>query len=95
MYLNLSNSSHLNFIWGACRCGFKQAGDEAGSSSEAVDGILGFGQANSSMLSQLALAGKVKKIFSHCLDNSKGGGVFAIGNVVHPQVTTTPIASNQ
>jgi hypothetical protein len=29
---------------------------------EALDGILGFGQANSSMISQLALARKVKNI---------------------------------
>ncbi|KAK7854348.1 aspartic proteinase-like protein 2 [Quercus suber] len=41
-------------------CGAKQSG-ELGTSSEALDGILGFGQANSSMLSQLASAGKVKK----------------------------------
>lgn len=77
-----------------CRCGAKQSG-ELGTSSEALDGILGFGQANSSMLSQLTSEGKVKKIFSHCLDNVNGGGVFAIGQVVHPLVNTTPILPNQ
>ncbi|KAF5462743.1 hypothetical protein F2P56_018726 [Juglans regia] len=75
-------------------CGSKQSG-ELGSSSEALDGILGFGQANSSMISQLASAGKLKKMFAHCLDNIHGGGIFAIGQVVHPKVNTTPLVPNQ
>lgn len=75
-------------------CGAKQSG-ELGSSSEALDGILGFGQANSSMLSQLASSGKVKKEFAHCLDTINGGGIFAIGEVVQPQVNTTPMVPNQ
>ncbi|XVF30274.1 hypothetical protein REPUB_Repub16aG0042700 [Reevesia pubescens] len=66
-----------------------------GSSSEALDGILGFGQANSSMISQLAAAGKVKRMFAHCLDNIDGGGIFAIGEVVSPKVNTTPMVPNQ
>lgn len=72
------------------RCGAQQSG-ELGSSQQALDGILGFGQSNSSMLSQLASAKKVKKIFSHCLDGSQGGGIFAIGEVVQPKVQTTPM----
>ncbi|XP_058093581.1 aspartic proteinase 36-like isoform X2 [Magnolia sinica] len=75
-------------------CGAQQSGD-LGSSSEAVDGILGFGQANSSMLSQLASAGKVKKMFAHCLDTVNGGGIFAIGHVVQPKMKTTPLVPNQ
>ncbi|XP_062144190.1 aspartic proteinase 36-like isoform X2 [Alnus glutinosa] len=75
-------------------CGAKQSG-ELGSSSEALDGILGFGQANSSMISQLASAGKVKKMFAHCLDNINGGGIFAIGQVVEPKVNTTSLVPNQ
>ncbi|PKU73443.1 aspartic proteinase-like protein 2 [Dendrobium catenatum] len=71
-------------------CGDQQSGD-LGSSAEAVDGILGFGQSNSSMLSQLASAGKVRKMFSHCLDTKNGGGIFAIGHVVQPKVKTTPL----
>jgi hypothetical protein len=43
------------------------------------------------MLSQLAVASKVRKIFSHCLDTVNGGGIFAIGNVVQPKVKTTPL----
>ncbi|KAL6504008.1 hypothetical protein OROGR_025931 [Orobanche gracilis] len=75
-------------------CSAKQSGD-LGSSTQAVDGIIGFGQANTSILSQLALSGKVKKIFSHCLNGNKGGGIFAIGEVVEPKVKTTRLIPNQ
>uniref|UniRef100_A0ACD5YPK1 Uncharacterized protein n=1 Tax=Avena sativa TaxID=4498 RepID=A0ACD5YPK1_AVESA len=71
-------------------CGAKIGGG-LGSSDQALDGIFGFGQSNSSVLSQLASAGKVSKIFSHCLDTVNGGGIFAIGNVVQPKVKTTPL----
>ncbi|OQU84932.1 hypothetical protein SORBI_3004G144500 [Sorghum bicolor] len=74
-------------------CG-AQLGGDLGSSSQALDGILGFGQADSSMLSQLAAARKVRKIFAHCLDTVHGGGIFAIGNVVQPKVKTTPLVQN-
>lgn len=76
------------------RCGARQSGD-LGSSSEALDGILGFGQSNSSMISQLASSGKVSKVFAHCLDSIHGGGIFAIGHVVQPKVKTTPLVPNQ
>ncbi|CAN6248119.1 unnamed protein product [Urochloa humidicola] len=74
-------------------CGAQQGGD-LGTSNQALDGIIGFGQANTSMLSQLAAAGKVKKIFSHCLDTINGGGIFAIGDVVQPKVKTTPLIAD-
>ncbi|XP_062223324.1 aspartic proteinase 36-like [Phragmites australis] len=74
-------------------CG-AQLGGDLGSSNQALDGILGFGQSNSSVLSQLAAAGKVRKIFAHCLDTVNGGGIFAIGNVVQPKVKTTPLVPN-
>ncbi|CAA6667956.1 unnamed protein product [Spirodela intermedia] len=64
-------------------CGAQQFGD-LGSSSGALDGILGFGQSNSSMISQLASAGNVN-----------GGGIFSIGQVVQPKVNTTPLIPNQ
>ena len=76
------------------RCGAKQSGN-LGKSPGAVDGILGFGQANASVLSQLSSSGKVKKQFAHCLDNVKGGGIWAIGEVVEPKVkNTTPLIPN-
>nr|GMC52070.1 aspartic proteinase-like protein 2 [Ipomoea batatas]GMC54044.1 aspartic proteinase-like protein 2 [Ipomoea batatas] len=58
--------------------------------SESSDGIIGFGQANSSFISQLTAQGKVKKIFSHCL-NRNGGGILAMGQVVQPKVNSTPL----
>lgn len=76
------------------RCAAQQSGG-LGTSSAALDGILGFGQANSSMLSQLASSGKVKKVFAHCLDSVNGGGIFAIGEVVQPRVNTTPLVPDQ
>ncbi|KAK7340377.1 hypothetical protein VNO77_21079 [Canavalia gladiata] len=72
-------------------CGAKQSGTLSKSSDESLDGIIGFGQSNSSALSQLAASGKVKKIFSHCLDNIKGGGIFSIGEVVQPKFNTTSL----
>ncbi|KAH9606743.1 hypothetical protein KSS87_009526 [Heliosperma pusillum] len=75
-------------------CGAKQSG-QLSSSDEALDGIIGFGQANSSVLSQLNAAGKVQKSFSHCLDNDNGGGIFAIGQLVEPKLNTTPLIPNQ
>ncbi|CAA3021087.1 aspartic ase 2 [Olea europaea subsp. europaea] len=89
---NLHTSSMNGSI--AFGCSSKQSG-ELGSSSEAVDGILGFGQANTSVLSQLASSEKVKKIFSHCLDGVSGGGIFAIGQLVQPKVKSTPLVSNE
>ncbi|KAL4304001.1 hypothetical protein GQ457_10G015340 [Hibiscus cannabinus] len=75
-------------------CGSKRTG-ELGTSSEAVNGIIGFGQANSSVISQLAASGKVKKKFAHCLDNVEGGGIFAIGEVVAPQIKRTRMVPRQ
>ncbi|KAL8170828.1 hypothetical protein V2J09_022632 [Rumex salicifolius] len=75
-------------------CGGKQEG-LLSSSNEALDGIMGFGPANSSVLSQLSAAKKVKKKFSHCLDGKAGGGIFAIGEIVEPKLNTTPLIPNQ
>lgn len=86
-----TSSANDSVIFG---CGARQTGDLS-SSDEALDGILGFGQSNSSMISQLASSGKVKKMFAHCLDGTNGGGIFAIGHVVQPKVNTTPLVQNQ
>lgn len=72
-------------------CSSKQSGTQ-GTATDRVDGIIGFGRANSSILSQLAQSRKVKKIFSHCLDD-ENGGIFAIGEVTEPKVNSTPLAS--
>ncbi|TKY45792.1 Aspartic proteinase protein 2 [Spatholobus suberectus] len=81
-------SDNSSVIFG---CGNKQSGTLSSTNSESLDGIIGFGQANSSLLSQLAAVGKVKRIFSHCLDTINGGGIFAIGEVVQPKFKTTPL----
>ena len=79
-----------------CRCGARQAGDLGSSNEdEALDGILGFGKSNLSIISQLASSGKVRKMFAHCLDGVNGGGIFAIGHVVQPKVNMTPLVPNQ
>ncbi|KAF5204544.1 Aspartic proteinase-like protein [Thalictrum thalictroides] len=75
-------------------CGTKQSGDLR-SGSKGLDGLLGFGQSNSSVFSQLASSKKVRKVFSHCLDGQNGGGIFAIGQVVHPKVKFTPLVPKQ
>ncbi|KAG8068434.1 hypothetical protein GUJ93_ZPchr0005g14555 [Zizania palustris] len=74
-------------------CGYQQGGS-LNTSNGAIDGIIGFAKPNTTMLSQLAATGKAKKIFSHCLDTTKGGGIFAIGDVVEPRVKTTPLPDN-
>ncbi|KFK37696.1 hypothetical protein AALP_AA3G017000 [Arabis alpina] len=84
-----TGSTNGTIIFG---CGSKQSGQLGGSVS-AVDGILGFGQSNSSFISQLASQRKVKRSFAHCLDNNNGGGIFTIGEVVSPKVKTTPMLS--
>ncbi|CAN1253255.1 Aspartic proteinase 36 [Linum perenne] len=87
-----TTSANGSVIFG---CGARQSGDLGSSTEEALDGILGFGKANSSMISQLAATGRVKKIFAHCLDGKNGGGIFAIGHVVEPRVNMTPIMLDQ
>ena len=72
----------------------KQSG-QLSSDEAALDGIFGFGQANSSVISQLGASGKTKKMFSHCLDSVNGGGIFAIGQLVEPKLSTTPMIPNQ
>ncbi|TMW91081.1 hypothetical protein EJD97_014814 [Solanum chilense] len=86
-----TKSANGSVIFG---CGVIQSGDLI-SSDEAFDGILGFGKSNSSILSQLASSGKVKKMFAHCLDGLNDGGIFAVGNVVQPKVNMTSLVPNQ
>ncbi|CAA3025376.1 aspartic ase 2 isoform X1 [Olea europaea subsp. europaea] len=86
-----TKSANGSVIFG---CGAGQS-EDLGSSDDALDGVLGFGKTNSSMLSQLASSGRVRKMFAHCLDGVNGGGIFAIGHVVQPQVNTTPLVPNQ
>ncbi|OWM86148.1 hypothetical protein CDL15_Pgr010972 [Punica granatum] len=89
---NLQSSlANASIIFG---CATNQSGNLA-MASGALSGLMGFGQSNTSVLSQLASAGKVKKIFAHCLDNKRGGGIFTIGEIVQPIVKTTPLVPHQ
>ncbi|RZB54083.1 aspartic proteinase-like protein 2 [Glycine soja] len=87
-----TDSANGSIVFG---CGARQSGDLSSSNEEALGGILGFGKANSSMISQLASSGKVKKMFAHCLNGVNGGGIFAIGHVVQPKVNMTPLLPDQ
>ncbi|KAL5703183.1 hypothetical protein ACHQM5_028307 [Ranunculus cassubicifolius] len=75
-------------------CGVQQSGN-LNNTESALDGILGFGQSEISMLSQIAGTGSIKKVFAHCFDGDNGGGIFAMGNVVQPVVKTTPLVQNK
>ncbi|KAF3791748.1 Aspartic proteinase-like protein 2 [Nymphaea thermarum] len=75
-------------------CSVRQTG-QLDDTRQALDGIIGFGQSDSSVISQLASAGEVDKMFAHCLDGINGGGIFAIGQVVYPHVKTTPLVANE
>ncbi|GAA0182988.1 aspartic protease [Lithospermum erythrorhizon] len=86
-----TKSANGSVIFG---CGAGQF-EDVDSSDDALDGMLGFGKSNSSMISQLSSSGRVKKMFAHCLDGVNGGGIFAIGHVVQPKVNTTPLVPNQ
>ena len=95
--LNLCLNPRVTVTAGESRreSGARQSGDLSSSNEEALGGILGFGKANSSMISQLASSGKVKKMFAHCLNGVNGGGIFAIGHVVQPKVNMTPLLPDQ
>ncbi|KAI3900636.1 hypothetical protein MKW92_025949 [Papaver armeniacum] len=69
-------------------CGMRQTGKFA------LDGLVGLGASSTSLLSQLASSGKMKKKFAHCLDGINGGGIFVIGDVVQPALKTTPLVPN-
>ncbi|XP_027164273.1 aspartic proteinase-like protein 2 [Coffea eugenioides] len=86
-----TQSANGSVIFG---CGAGPSADLS-SSDDALDGVLGFGKANSSLISQLASAGRVKNMFAHCLDGVNGGGIFAIGHVVQPKVNMTALVPNQ
>ncbi|KAI4308558.1 hypothetical protein L6164_031617 [Bauhinia variegata] len=69
------------------------ARQEVPQGMKASIGILGLSQQPRSLISQLAQQGKTKRVFSHCLDSEKGGGIFTIGELVEPKVNTTPLVS--
>ncbi|XP_019451792.1 PREDICTED: aspartic proteinase-like protein 2 [Lupinus angustifolius] len=62
----------------------------------ALDGILGFGKQDTSLISQLYSQGKAPRVFSHCLKGDiSGGGILVLGEVVEPNMTYSPLISKQ
>ena len=79
----------------AIRCGTTQSGNLL-SSSRALDGLMGLGQAQISVPTQLATQRKVGQIFAHCLQgNDQGGGTFVIGTILEPNISYTPLIAGQ
>lgn len=61
-----------------------------------LDGILGLGQSNMSIIEQLAFQGKTPRIFAHCLEGDKrGGGILVIGDVMEPGLVYTPLMNDR
>ncbi|BAS92612.1 Os05g0187600 [Oryza sativa Japonica Group] len=56
-----------------------------------VDGVMGLGPSNTSLVYQLAKSQKWKKMFAHCLDGKRSGGIFVLGHIVGPKVRKTPL----
>jgi hypothetical protein len=48
--------------------------------SPEISGIVGLSKGNYSILSQMARAGVIQGVFSHCLAGVEGGGLFTLGN---------------
>ncbi|KAE9608258.1 putative aspartic peptidase domain, xylanase inhibitor [Lupinus albus] len=66
------------------------------SYERALDGILGLGKDNTSIISQLYSQGKAPRVFSHCLKgDTSGGGILTLGEVVEPNMSYTPLIPNQ
>ncbi|GER54269.1 eukaryotic aspartyl protease family protein [Striga asiatica] len=65
-------------------------------SDRAVDGIIGFGQKDLSVISQLSSRGITPKVFSHCLKGEgNGGGVLVLGEILDPRIVYTPLVPSQ
>ncbi|CAM6121965.1 unnamed protein product [Calypogeia fissa] len=76
-------------------CGFNQTGISLTSSSEATDGIMGFGRSSLSVISQLSNAGITTNMFAHCLQGDTGeGGTFVIGDVNEPGIVYTGLVAD-
>ncbi|CAA0830422.1 Eukaryotic aspartyl protease family protein [Striga hermonthica] len=62
----------------------------------AVDGIIGFGQKDLSVISQLSSRGITPKVFSHCLKGEgNGGGILVLGEILDPRIVYTPLVPSQ
>ncbi|KAI5071397.1 hypothetical protein GOP47_0013648 [Adiantum capillus-veneris] len=89
---NISTVANATVAFG---CGISQGG-ELRNSDQALDGIIGFGQSNLSVISQLMNQGRASGVFAHCLDGgAEGGGILVIGEVKASGLVHTPILQKQ
>ncbi|KAF4403544.1 aspartic proteinase Asp1 [Cannabis sativa] len=93
----LKDSFSLNFTNGvqlkprlALGCGYDQL---PGSSRHPVDGVLGIGRGQTSVVSQLNNQGLVRNVVGHCL-SGRGGGFLFFGDDLYDssRVTWTPMS---
>ncbi|KAK6933451.1 Xylanase inhibitor, C-terminal [Dillenia turbinata] len=76
-------------------CNTKLEGQLA-ANKKFVDGILGLGRQDISVLSQLASTGEIPWVFSHCLCSAGiGGGFLVLGEVLDKTLTYTPLRPNK
>ncbi|KAG8648610.1 hypothetical protein MANES_08G017000v8 [Manihot esculenta] len=87
----ISNSSAV-IVFG---CSTFQSGDLA-KTDKAIDGILGFGQGDLSVISQLSSHGVTPRVFSHCLKGEgNGGGILVLGEILEPGIVYSPLVPSQ
>ncbi|KAJ7535846.1 hypothetical protein O6H91_12G048400 [Diphasiastrum complanatum] len=88
---NSRENTTMNIIFG---CSFSQSGSLANEET-IVDGLIGFGQLDLSIPSQLAAQGKTPRKFAHCLEGEAGGGgILVVGEVAASGLKYTPIVPN-
>lgn len=77
------------------RCSTYQSGDLT-KTDRAIDGIIGFGQQDLSVMSQLSARGITPKVFSHCLKGEgNGGGILVLGEILDPTIVYSPLVPSQ
>lgn len=83
--------AHPSLVFG---CGYDQQYISHSSNPPFVDGVLGLGNAKTSILSQFQNLGIMKNVFSHCF-SSRGGGYLLFGDELIPSETVwVPMAKN-
>ncbi|CAL5389373.1 unnamed protein product [Camellia sinensis] len=76
-------------------CSTYQSGDLT-KTDRAIDGIIGFGQQDLSVISQLSSRGITPKVFSHCLKGEgNGGGILVLGEILDPSIVYSPLVPSQ
>ncbi|XP_028777171.1 aspartic proteinase-like protein 2 [Neltuma alba] len=77
-------------------CSTELTGNLATNNSRGVDGIIGFGRGDTSVISQLSSKRLVPKVFSHCLrGDDQGGGTLVLGEIVDPHIVFTPLVPSR